>query len=108
MATYRFSFPTTIHFGSGVRSMLGGYFKAQGLRRPLVVTDRGVAGLPFLKEIVATLEKGGIQCTVFSEVWGNPVKSQVTAGVEAYRNAKADSMIGIGGERLWMSPRRFW
>jgi alcohol dehydrogenase class IV len=63
--------------------------------RPLIVTDRGVAGLPMFTEWVKSLAP--LKTAVFSEIWGNPVKGQVTAGVQAYRSADCDSIIGIGG-----------
>jgi alcohol dehydrogenase class IV len=34
---------------------------------------------------------------VFSGIWGNPVKSQVLAGVDAFRAHRADSIVGLGG-----------
>jgi alcohol dehydrogenase class IV len=97
MATYRFSFPTLIHFGPGVRAQLGEFLKGQGVKRPLLVTDRGVAALPMHEEILGLLKKSGLQAASFSGIWGNPVKSQVTAGVEAYRAHQADGIVGLGG-----------
>ena len=43
--TERFSFPTTIHFGAGARKLVVAHLVAQGIKRPLLVTDRGIAGL---------------------------------------------------------------
>jgi alcohol dehydrogenase class IV len=86
-----------IHFGPGVRKQLGEHLKAQGVKRPLIVTDRGIAQLPMLKEIQSALGSGDLAHATFSEIWGNPVKSQVTAGVEAYRKHKADGVVGLGG-----------
>jgi alcohol dehydrogenase class IV len=97
MAHYRFSFPTMIHFGPGVRAQLKDHLKAQGVKRPLIVTDRGIAPLPMLKEIENALKAGDLAAATFSEIWGNPVKSQVTAGVQAYKKHNADSIIGLGG-----------
>lgn len=97
MATYRFSFPTLIHFGPGVRSQLADYLKAQGLKRPLVVTDKGVAGTPILKDIVDRLNAAGFKTASFAGIWGNPVKTQVTEGVKAYKSHEADSIVGLGG-----------
>src|SRR5689334_5445831 len=93
MAISTFSFPTPIHFANGARALLKDNLKQNGKTRPLIVTDRGVAGMPFLKEIAQNL--GG--APVFSEIWGNPVKSQVMAGVKAYKDAKADCIVGVGG-----------
>ncbi len=97
MSTYRFSFPTPIHFGPGIRSQLKDHLKAQGLKRPLIVTDRGIAALPMLKDIQGGMSSGGLNVGTFSEVWGNPVKTQVTAGVQAYKKHDADCIVGLGG-----------
>jgi alcohol dehydrogenase class IV len=41
MSITRFAFPTTIHFGAGARSLAASHLKERGLRRPLIVTDKG-------------------------------------------------------------------
>jgi len=95
MSTYRFSFPTPIHFGAGTRNMVKAHLQGQKFSKPLIVTDRGIAGLPLFQEWVKSLAP--LNVTVFSEIWGNPVKSQVTAGVNAFKSHHADCIIGIGG-----------
>jgi alcohol dehydrogenase class IV len=95
MSIERFSFPTTIHFGPGARRLLADHLTAQGIARPLLVTDRGIAALPMLGALVADLP--GLQVAVFSEIFGNPVRSQVMAGAAAYNAHKADAVIGVGG-----------
>lgn len=95
MAIERFSFPTTIHFGAGARKLVADHLKAQGVRRPLIVTDRGVAALPLLASFRADLD--GLDVGVCSDVAGNPVRAQVIAGVAAYRSHGADAVIGLGG-----------
>ena len=52
MGIERFSFPTTIHFGAGARRLVAEHLKAQGCTRPLVVTDRGIAQLPLLRNFL--------------------------------------------------------
>ena len=79
---HRFSVPTTIHFGPGARRLVADYLKAQGIARPLVVTDRGIAPLPLLADFVAGLQ--GLDAAVYSDIWGNPVKSQVDRGAQAF------------------------
>jgi alcohol dehydrogenase class IV len=90
-----FAFPTTIHFGAGARKLVADHLRWQGVARPLVVTDRGIAPLPLLAEFVAGLR--GLGVAVYSEIWGNPVKSQVENGVAAFRAHRADAVIGLGG-----------
>jgi alcohol dehydrogenase class IV len=94
---HEFSFPTAITFGPGARAELVFHLRGQGLSRPLVVTDRGVSALPIFTDLLANLAAGGHDPAVFDGVAGNPVVSQVTAGVEAFRAHEADSIVGIGG-----------
>jgi alcohol dehydrogenase class IV len=95
MSIERFSFPTTIHFGPGARKLVAGHLKSQRIARPLLVTDRGIAALPLLGALVADLS--GLDVAVFSDIFGNPVRSQVTAGAAAYKAHRADAVIGVGG-----------
>ena len=95
MTIHRFAFPTAIHFGAGARKLVAEHLAAQGLERPLIVTDRGIAPLPLLSKFVADLHR--LDVAVYSDIWGNPVKSQVDNGVAAFRKHRADSIIGLGG-----------
>jgi alcohol dehydrogenase class IV len=95
MNVSRFAFPTNIYFGAGARTLVAEHLRAQGLQRPLVVTDRGVAPLPLFQKFVAALP--ALDVALYSDIWGNPVKSQVENGVAAYRAHRADSIVGVGG-----------
>ena len=95
MAIHRFSFPTTIHFGPGASKLVAEHLKAQGSKRPLIVTDRGIAPLPLLTSFRAGLPE--LDVAVYSEIWGNPVRSQVDHGAAAYKAHAADAVIGLGG-----------
>ncbi|HEY0713581.1 MAG TPA: iron-containing alcohol dehydrogenase [Polyangia bacterium] len=97
MAIYQYNFPTRIQFGPGASALLPDALKDAGKSRPLIVTDKGLAPLPPVVDTAALCKKAGLDVEVFSGIWGNPVKSQVTAGVEAYRAHKADAIVGIGG-----------
>jgi len=92
-----FSFPTLIQFGPGVRRDTGPHLAAQGARRPLVVTDKGLASLPLPGEILEGLRAAGLEPALFADVAGNPVESQVAAGAAAWRAHHADAIVGLGG-----------
>ena len=53
----KFSFPTLIHFGAGVRKEVPAFLTSNKVSRPLVVTDRGVAQQKFFNDYVADLKK---------------------------------------------------
>lgn len=93
----QYNFPTVIRFGAGAIAELPGHLAANGLSRPLFVTDPMVAQLGFFQQIRRSLEGKGISVEVFSDIHKNPVKSDVLKGGEAYAAAGRDSVIGIGG-----------
>ncbi len=96
MSIARYSFPTTIHFGTGSRKLVGEHLREQGIGRPLIVTDRALAQLPVLAEFQSQLG-GGLDVAVFAGVFGNPTASQVMQGAAAYKAHRADCVIGFGG-----------
>jgi alcohol dehydrogenase class IV len=95
MTLASFSFPTAILFGPGARKEVAEHLRAQGLRRPLIVTDKALAALPVLAEFQWHLR--GLDVAVFSGVFGNPTASQVMAGAAAFKAHGADCVIGFGG-----------
>nr|HET7858705.1 iron-containing alcohol dehydrogenase [Caldimonas sp.] len=97
MAITRFAFPTTIHFGPGARKLVGEHLRSHGVKRPLVVTDRGLAALPLIAGLRDELAGAGLEVAVFGGVFGNPTASQAMAGAAAYRAHRADAVVGVGG-----------
>jgi alcohol dehydrogenase class IV len=95
MGITRFAFPTPIHFGAGARKLVAAHLLEQGLKRPLIVTDRALGALPVLAEFRSHL--GGLDVAVFDGVFGNPTASQVMAGAAAFKAHEADAVIGFGG-----------
>ena len=97
MAIHRFAFPTTIHFGPGARKLVGEHLRSNGVQRPLIVTDKGLAALPLIAELRDDLKAAGLDVAVFGGVFGNPTASQTMAGAAAYRAHRADAVVGVGG-----------
>jgi alcohol dehydrogenase class IV len=97
MTITKFSFPTTIHFGTGARKLTGPHLREQGLKRPLIVTDKGLAALPLIGELQADLASSGLEVSVYGGVFGNPTGSQVMGGAAAYKAHGADCVVGVGG-----------
>jgi alcohol dehydrogenase class IV len=93
----QFNFPTIIRFGAGAVEELPAYLTRNNLARPLIVTDRIIAGMPFFSKIIANLTKAKISVEVFSDIHKNPVKSDVYKGGDAFDGTKRDSIVGIGG-----------
>ena len=95
MTIANFAFPTPIKFGPGARKLVAQHLLDQGLKRPLIVTDRALAALPVMAEFLTHLQ--GLEVAVFSGVFGNPTCSQVMEGAAAFNAHHADCVIGFGG-----------
>jgi len=91
------SFPTRIVYGRGAIKELTNELKRAGATRPLLVTDKGILSAGLLRFVTPLLEQAGIKPQVFSEFEANPTERDALRGIEAYRAAKADSVLGVGG-----------
>jgi alcohol dehydrogenase class IV len=91
------NYPTSIRFGAGRIRELPDACKVVGLKRPLLVTDPGLAKLSMISDAMLGLRKSGIEVALFSEVKPNPVAANVEAGVRMLRAGKHDGVIAWGG-----------
>ncbi len=93
----RWTYPTTIHAGAGKIADLAGHAASLGLKRPLVVTDKGLADMPFIRKTMDLLASAGLEAALFSDVQGNPTDHNLKAGIEAFRAGRHDGIVVIGG-----------
>jgi len=93
----QYNFPTTIRFGAGVINELPGHLAANGLSKPLLVTDPMVNGLDFFINIKNSLTVKSFSVQIFSAIHKNPVKSDVLKGGDVFKATNRDCIIGIGG-----------
>jgi alcohol dehydrogenase class IV len=87
------NYPTTIWAGPGRITELAMACSWAGIKRPLVVTDEGLAAAPMIKSALAALKDAAL----FSAVRGNPASSHVEAGLQAYRAGGHDGVVAFGG-----------
>jgi alcohol dehydrogenase class IV len=92
-----FSFPTRYRLGCGRRSELAREAKVAGIGRALLVTDAGVAALPWFEDMCAAARDGGLDFSVFDGVKSNPVEANVVDGLAAYRAGDCDGVVLVGG-----------
>lgn len=97
MTKANWNYPTAVRFGAGRISELPEALAAVGIRKPLLVTDAGLAGLPVTQKVLADLRGQGIEVGLFSEVKPNPVAANVEAGITVLRAGGHDGVIAFGG-----------
>ena len=95
--TSAWNFPTGILTGAGRIADLPDVCKANGIAKPLLVTDKGLAGSGLIEAIVRRLKQAGLPVTTFSNIKPNPNGTNLADGVAAYRAAGADGVIAVGG-----------
>jgi alcohol dehydrogenase len=91
------SYPTAIRFGAGRISELAEACAAAGMKRPLLVTDRGLASLPITVNALDLLEAAGLGRAMFAEVDPNPNETNLEAGVSVFKAGGHDGVIAFGG-----------
>lgn len=95
--TANWSYPTAIRFGAGRISELPQACQAAGIKRPLIVTDRGLAQMPITQKTLDILDAAGLGRALFGDVDPNPNEKNLAAGVAAFKAGNHDGVIAFGG-----------
>ncbi|WP_377289826.1 iron-containing alcohol dehydrogenase [Rhizobium sp. SG2393] len=95
--TANWSYPTAIKFGAGRIKELADHCKAVGIKKPLLVTDRGLASMAITQGALDVLEAAGLGRAIFADVDPNPNDINLAAGVKAFKDGGHDGVIAFGG-----------
>ncbi len=95
--TANWNYPTKVRFGAGRIRELADACQSLGIKRPMLVTDPGLARLPMIASAVERCRAAGLGVAVFSEVKGNPTEHNVADGLAALRSGQHDGVIAFGG-----------
>ena len=96
MTNYNWNYPTTVWVGNNRIKDLEKACIEIKTTKPLLVTDRDLINLEFLKDLINDLEKK-FQLYIFSNFSGNPMGENVDEGVEVFNKNNCDSVIAVGG-----------
>jgi len=86
---------TTIQFDFGAVRLLPAELARLGIRRPLLVTDKGVRAAGLLGHVIETL--GASPAMVYDETPSNPTEDAVLAATEVFREGDCDGIVALGG-----------
>lgn len=95
--TGNWSYPTSIRFGAGRISEIAEACQSAGIKKPLLVTDRGLADMDITQGTLNVLEAAGLGRAMFSEVDPNPNDKNAEEGVRFYREGGYDGVVAFGG-----------
>jgi len=91
------SYPTSIRFGAGRITEVARACAAAGIKKPLLVTDKGLAGLPITQATLDLLDTAGLGRAMFCDVDPNPNDKNAEAGIAMFREGGHDGVIAFGG-----------
>lgn len=99
MSLTTFSFPTRTRFGPGALSELPAHLAALGVRRPLVVTDPGLAPTEAFRALTQWLGPAGCNRDwfLFGQVHPNPIEDDVRLAATLMLEQGCDGVIALGG-----------
>ena len=86
---------TTIQFDFGAVKLLPAELERLGIRRPLLVTDKGVRAAGLLGRVIERL--GASPAVVYDETPPNPTEDAVLAATEVFREGDCDGVVALGG-----------
>ena len=92
VAKANWSYPTAIRFGAGRIKELADACQATGMKKPLLVTDKGLASLPITAATLELMEQAGLGRGLFSDVDPN-----LADGIKAFKAGGHGGIIAFGG-----------
>jgi len=97
MNNYNWNYPTTMWVGENRIKDLNKACESLNIKKPLLVTDKGLSNSEIIKNSLKNLNDQGINVELFSNVVGNPTGSNVDEGVKVYKKNNCDGVIAFGG-----------
>ncbi len=97
MNNFNWNYPTTIWIGENRIKDLNLACINLGIKKPLLVTDKGLAQTEIITDTLEKLKKENIPVEIFSDVVGNPSGKNVNLGVNFFRKNNCDGVIAFGG-----------
>ena len=88
--------PISYH-GQGAIEKIPEEIKGRGLKKVLVASDPDLVKFGVTKKVTDLLDAAKIKYALFSDIKPNPTVENVKAGVKAFKAAKADCIVAIGG-----------
>jgi alcohol dehydrogenase class IV len=95
--TANWSYPTAVKMGAGRIKELADHCKAVGMKKPLLITDRGLAPMAITQNALDILEAAGLGRAIFADVDPNPNDINLEAGVKAFKDGGHDGVVAFGG-----------
>ncbi|CEO88983.1 iron-containing alcohol dehydrogenase [Syntrophaceticus schinkii] len=94
---FNFFVPTRIVYGRGVAENLVDEINELEVKKPLIVTDKGLIEVGLIEPFKNKLEDSGFQVSVFHNIMANPRDVNCEEGAQFAKEVGADAIVAIGG-----------
>lgn len=91
------SYPTQIKFGAGRIREIADACNQANIKRPLLITDKGLSNLPITSRTLQFMNEAGLGDALFSNVDPNPNEKNLNSGITAFKEGNHDGVIAFGG-----------
>ncbi len=91
------SYPTQIKFGAGRIREIADACNQANIKRPLLITDKGLSNLPITSRTLQLMKEAGLGDALFSNVDPNPNEKNLNSGIAAFKEGNHDGVIAFGG-----------
>jgi len=91
------SYPTQIKFGAGRIREIADACNQANIKRPLLITDKGLSNLPITSSTLKLMKDAGLGDALFSNVDPNPNEKNLNSGITAFKEGNHDGVIAFGG-----------
>jgi alcohol dehydrogenase class IV len=97
LPSVNWNYPTAVKVGADRIRELPQWCESLDMRRPLLITDPGLAALPLIGSVLDHCRSAGFECGVFHDIKGNPTGKNVDDGVATFKAGGHDGVIAFGG-----------
>ena len=87
----------TSYHGKGAVAEIAAEIKGRGFKKAFVASDPDLVKFGVTQKVTGILEAAKIKYALFTDIKANPTIENVKAGVAAFKAAKADCIVAIGG-----------
>ncbi len=88
---------TISYHGKGAIENISTELQSRGFKKAFICSDPDLIKFGVTGKVTDLLDKAGFPYVIFSDIKANPTIENVKAGVDAYKQSGADSIIAIGG-----------
>ncbi|MCQ2448985.1 MAG: lactaldehyde reductase [Clostridia bacterium] len=93
----RFMLNETSYHGAGAITAIPEEIKNRGFSKVLIATDPDLIKFGIVAKVTELLDKASVPYEIYSDIKANPTIENVQNGVAAFKAAKADCIVAIGG-----------